>query len=87
MTDVAQKPLHKELVKAEFSAFPTELYNPLPDKVMLAGKLVRPRARAPIADMKFYKATVLFPWIGHVETLCKINGYIIPSLSFLDAYS
>lgn len=86
MTDVAQKPLKRELVKAEFSAYPDELFDPTPEKVQVAGKLVRPRARAPIADMKFYGATILFPEIGHTEQLCNISGYLMKDLSFLDAY-
>lgn len=85
MGDIVGKSIKKELFKYEYidnaSAF-----DPTPDKVSLAGKLCRPKAKAPIANMHFYAGTILFPWIGHKEQLCNISGYVLKNLNFLDSY-
>jgi hypothetical protein len=86
MGDIIAKPIDKALVRYEYVLEPTEAFDETPDKITVAGKLVRPRAVAPVANMKFYGATILFPWIGHTEQLCNISGYVIKNLSFLDAY-
>jgi hypothetical protein len=86
MGDIANKPIDKGRFKYEFVLEGTEVFDPTPDKIQLAGKLVRPRAKAPIADMHWYGATVLFPWIGHSEQLCNRFGYVMKDLAFLNAY-
>lgn len=86
MGDIAGKPIDKGLFRYENVLEEGEIYDPTPSKVTIAGKLIRPRAKAPIAEMKWYAATILFPWVGHEEQLCNVNGYVIQSLKFLDAY-
>ncbi len=83
--DIISKPIDKKRLRHEY-VDDTSTFDPTPSKIPLAGKLVRPPARAPIASMKFNRATILFPWIGHVEKLCDPHGYIIPNLDFLKAY-
>lgn len=86
LADIAGKTIDRDLFRYEFILDPVKAYDPTPEKIQVAQKLVRPRARAPIANMKWHAATVLFPWIGHEEQLCNTNGYVIRDLSFLDAY-
>lgn len=85
MGDIVNKTINRELLKYEY-VDDSSAFDSTPTKVSVAGKLVRPRARAPIADMHFYAATILFPWVGHREQLCNISGYILRNLNFLDAY-
>jgi hypothetical protein len=86
MGDIVNKPIDKKIFKHEGVLDEAGAFDTTPEKVQIAGKLVRPRQRAPIADLKCYKATILFPWVGHVEELCGVNGYLMPNLNFLDAY-
>jgi hypothetical protein len=83
--DVVGKTIDKKLLKYEYRD-DVSAFDDTPTKVTVAGKAVRPKAKAPIANMRFRAATVLFPWIGHEEQLCNISGYLLKDLSFLDAY-
>lgn len=84
--DIAGKSIDKELFKYEYRLDPAEAFDPTPSKVPIAGKLVRPRARAPIATMRWSSATILFPRINHIEELCSVTGKVIKDLRFLDRY-
>lgn len=84
--DIVGKPIDKGLFRYEHVLEETDIYDETPSKIPIAGKTVRPRAKAPVAAMKWYAATILFPWIGHEEQLCNVNGYVIKDLKFLDAY-
>lgn len=86
MADIVGKPIDQAKLKYEYVANPQEAFDPTPSKIIVANKAVRPKATAPIANMHFYGATILFPWIGHEEQLCNVSGYVIRDLSFLDAY-
>ena len=86
MGDIANKPIDRSKVRVESVLDPANAFKPVPDQITLSYKSVRPKATAPIAEMKFYGAKITFPWIGHTEQLCNISGYIIRDLSFLDAY-
>lgn len=87
MGDILGKGLDLEQLKYEESANPQKAYDQNGKLINIANKRVRTRAKAPIANMRFYGATILFPYIGHTEQLCNISGYILRSLSFLDAYN
>lgn len=87
MGDVVGKAIDKKLVRYEHSSDPNKTFESVGEKVTLANKPVRTKAVAPIAQMKFYAASVTFPYIGHTEQICNISGYLIKSLSFLDAYN
>lgn len=86
MADIVAKSIDKEQLRYERSAAPSEAFKPTGEKITLANKSVRVKATAPIAPMKFYAASVTFPYIGHTEKLCNTSGYLIQSLAFLDAY-
>lgn len=87
MADVVGKSIDKEQLRYERNAAPTEAFKPTGQRTTLANKPVQTRAAAPIAPMKFYAASITFPWIGHTEQICNISGYLIKSLAFLDAYN
>lgn len=86
MGDIVGKPIDKGLFRYEHVLETTEVYDDTPSKIPIAGKQVRPRAKAPVAQMRWYAATITFPWVGHEEQLCNVNGYVLRDLNFLDAY-
>lgn len=86
MGDLVGKSIDKEYLTYEFNASPLEAYNQKGEVTTIAGKSVRTRGKAPIANMRFYGATILFPYINHTEQLCNISGYVLRDLSFLDSY-
>lgn len=84
--DLVDHPLNKKKLKYEYLFDDSEARDTTPNRIQLANHSVRPDDPMPIATMRFYRAMLLFPWIGHVEKLCDNKGYIIPSLDFLKAY-
>lgn len=63
-----------------------ERYKDIPDKVQLAGLLVRPNTQRARAVVKFSTAYIKFPHIQNYEKLCDKEGNVIKSLDFLKAY-
>lgn len=85
MGDIAGKSINKKLLKYEYID-DINAFNEIPDKISIANELVRPKPKAPIANMYFYDSKILFPWIGHTEKLCSISGYVLENLDFLEKY-
>jgi hypothetical protein len=85
--DIGGFNIDKERFRYQYILDEAKGYKQKPNKIQVAGKSLRPRATAPIANMKFSHATITFPWIGHTEQLCNIGGYVIKDLKFLDIYN
>lgn len=86
MGDIGGFQINKERFRYEAVLDPNDAFDATPSKVQIAQKSIRPKVKAPIATMKFSHAYITFPWINHSELLCTLNGYVIKSLNFLDAY-
>lgn len=83
--DIIGKSINTKLLRYEYVYDPSG-FDATPEKILVANQLVRPPVDSPIAVMKFTRATLLFPWIGHVEILCDKKGFIISNLDFLKQY-
>jgi hypothetical protein len=86
MGDLVNKPINKKLLRHEYIFDDSDLKDTIPERVTLFNHTVKTPLKCPVATMRFYRAMMTFPWIGHVEKLCDNKGYIIPSLDFLNAY-
>jgi hypothetical protein len=59
-------------------------YAETPEKVQIAGHLVRPRQQRPICTVTFQRALIKFPHIPSAFPLCSKNKNLIENLNFLD---
>lgn len=61
---------------------PGSRFNEPPEKVQVAGQLIRSRRERPVASMKFYKADIVFPQYLKPVSLVDKNGNVISKLPF-----
>lgn len=61
---------------------PGSRFNEPPEKVQIAGQLVRSRRERPVASMKFYKSEIVFPQYLKPISLVDKNGNVISKLPF-----
>ncbi len=63
-----------------------ERYPDIPEKIPIAGQLVRPPQQRSVAIVKFTQAIIKFPHIQDFHQLCDRSGNVIKNLDFLKNY-
>ncbi len=70
-------------LKREGSVLPEVAYSENPGKTTIANQQVEEAQKRPYGRVQFVRAKIWFPESTKIATLCKRNGYVIPSLDFL----
>lgn len=86
LCDIANHQMNRKLIRFE-TVGDVSVFDPTPDPIQIANKTVRPKAKAPIANLRFQGADLYFPYIDHIEPLVDGDGYYIQNLDFLKAYA
>jgi hypothetical protein len=67
------------------SAEPATRYKETPDKVSVAGQLVRPPAQRSLATVSFFKAYIKFPATTRYRPLCDTKKVLFKDFKFLES--
>ncbi len=82
--DIQEHSPQWEYLEFKGNANEVERYEELPDKVQVAGKLVRPVPQRATATVKFYKALIKFPHLPRYYPLCDNKKVLLTDLKFLE---
>jgi hypothetical protein len=84
--DIQSHSVKDELLRLNQVADEEKRYPELPEKIPIAGQLVRPPQQRAVATVKFTQAIVKFPHIPEFHQLCDRSGNVIKNLDFLKNY-